>query len=108
MEQSNSVDESKYKADFMISENYIKFSSELLRLSLLVIGGFGTLLLTKIKEKECMDIFSQPIFFIIALICFVICSSASLCHRYYATDTMSWYISALRAENKNDKIKLFC
>jgi hypothetical protein len=99
------IDESKYKADFMISENYIKFSSELLRLSLLAIGGFGTLVLTKIKEEHCTVVL-QDIFFIIALLCFVICSGASLCHRYYASDAMSWYICLLRAQNNNNASKI--
>ncbi|MBK8808289.1 MAG: hypothetical protein IPO21_17350 [Bacteroidales bacterium] len=104
--KESEIDESRYKADFMISENYIKFSSELLRLSLLAIGGFATLILTKIKDESCVNAFPQPIFFVAALISFVVCSAAALCHRYYATDAMSWYISLLRAESKDDKLKI--
>jgi len=100
------IEESKYKSDFMISENYIKFSSELLRLSLLAIGGFGTLILTVIKEECNQNVFQNKFFLITALAGFVICSGAALCHRYFATDAMSWYVSVLRAQNNINPSKL--
>lgn len=107
MQVSNEIDESQYKADFMISENYIKFSGELLRLSLLAIGGFGTLILTMIKEKSySKDLFPCPMLFILALGCFVFCSAACLFHRYYATDAISWYICLLRAKKSGDVPKI--
>jgi hypothetical protein len=31
---------------------------------------------------------------------FVLCAAATLFHRYYASDCMSWYIAWLRAENE--------
>ena len=43
------IEENQYKVDFEISKGYIDFSSELLRLSLLAMGGFGALVLIKIK-----------------------------------------------------------
>ena len=49
MEKFNEIDEAQYKADFTISDNYRSFSSELLRLSLLAIGGFGAIVISKIK-----------------------------------------------------------
>ncbi|MFW0739245.1 hypothetical protein [Flavobacterium sp. T12S277] len=98
------VDEADYQADFIISENYIKFTAELLRLSLLAIAGFGALFVAKIKneglaaELDCSE-------FIVALVFFVICSGACLCHRYFATDVMSWFISLLRAQNNGNAAK---
>src|SRR5690606_22418681 len=89
-------------ADFAISENFIKFSGELLRLSLLAIGGFGALILLKIQDGDKLDVFPDPKFFVLALVCFVISSGASLVRGYCATDAMSWFISVLRAEDKND------
>ena len=102
MERFTEVEESRYQADFAISENFIKFSGELLRLSLLAIGGFGALILLKIQDGDKLDVFPDPKFFVLALVCFVISSGASLAHRYFATDAMSWFISVLRAEDKND------
>lgn len=105
MEKINEIDEAQYKVDLIISDNYIKFSGELLRLSLLAIGGFGTLTILNIKGEDKLHVFANPIFLILSLVCFVICSSAALCHRYYATDTISWYISWLRAEKIKNEIK---
>jgi hypothetical protein len=96
------IEEMNYKPNFIISDNYIKFSGELLRLSLLLVGGFGTITLIKIKGEDNLEIFLHPTLFILALICFVLCIGASLCHRYYETDTMSWYISFLRVRKIND------
>lgn len=105
MDKTKEVDESKFKADFLIMDNYIKFSGELLRLSLLAIGGFGTLILLRIKDQDKIEIFSDPLFPILSLAFFVLASAAALFHRYFATDSMSWYISLLRAENRNDVLK---
>jgi hypothetical protein len=41
MSKLNEIKENQYKVDFEISKGYINFSSELLRLSLLSMGGFG-------------------------------------------------------------------
>lgn len=106
MDKTKEVDESKFKADFLIMDNYIKFSGELLRLSLLAIGGFGTLIMLKIKNEGGVEIFLEPLFPILSLAFFVLAAAGSLFHRYFATDTMSWYISLLRAENKNDSVKM--
>ncbi|WP_264530315.1 hypothetical protein [Flavobacterium sp. N502540] len=99
------VDESDYKADFIISENYIKFTGELLRLSLLAIGGFGTLLVAKMK-REGFGAELDYSGFIIALVCFVFCSGACMCHRFFATDSMSWFISLLRTQKNDDIVKI--
>lgn len=109
MTNLNELDESQFKADFMIFEGYIKFSSELLRLSLLAMGGFGALVLIKLKGEDNgqLQFFKEPSFFMVSMLFFALCSAASLFHRYYASDTMSWYISWLRAEkeHKDEKSK---
>ena len=105
MDSLNEIDESQYKADFMIAEGYIKFSSELLRLSLLAMGGFGALVLIKFKGENKGQLLSEPKYFLLSMIFFGLCAGASLFHRYYASDTMSWYISWLRAVKKNEPAK---
>jgi hypothetical protein len=89
------IDESQYKVDFEILKGYIDFSSVLLRLSLLAMGSFGALILIKSKgeAKDTLPQFlQQPALFIIAMGLFALCSGATLFHRYFASDSMSWYI----------------
>jgi len=104
MNNLNELEESQYKADFMITDGYIKFSSELLRLSLIAMGGFGTLLLIRLKDPNG-QLLEDPKLFLISMVFFALCSAAALFHRFYASDTMSWYVSWLRAdkENKTEK-----
>jgi len=108
MSKLKEIDEAQYKADFMIFEGYIKFSSELLRLSLIAMGGFGSLVLIKFNSQEQNTFLEDPKFFLISMVLFALCSAASLFHRFYASDTMSWYISWLRAEmeNKTEKASI--
>ena len=98
------IDESQYKVDFEISKGYIDFSSELLRLSLLAMGGFGALALVKIKdEAKTVPAFLQdPLLFLISMGLFALCAGATLFHRYFASDSMSWYIAWLRADAIGD------
>ncbi len=108
MDHLKGVDETQFKADFVILEGYIKFSGELLRLSLLALGGFGTLLLIRLKNETGAEFLKHSDFLIVSLIsmiCFAFCSVACLFHRYHASDSMSWYISWLRAEKENKKEK---
>src|ERR1700735_1944155 len=48
----SAIEDNEYKPDFEILDRYLKFSSELLRISLLAIGGFGTIVLVKLKGEE--------------------------------------------------------
>ena len=47
-----------YKPEFEIMDMYMNFSAELLRIPLLAIGGFGAIMLIKLKE-ESIRIFSE-------------------------------------------------
>jgi hypothetical protein len=99
MAKLKEIDESQYKVDFDILNGYINFSSELLRLSLFAMGGFGALVLIKIKGEEKLPGFlHQPIFFLFSMLFFALCAGAALFHRYFASDSMSWYIAWLRAD----------
>lgn len=105
MEKKYEIDESQYKADFMICDGYIKFSSELLRLSLLAMGGFGALVLARLKGDGA-NFLERPGFFLTSMAFFALCAGISLFHRFYASDSMSWYVSLLRAEKNGDQIKV--
>lgn len=92
------IDEKQYKVDFDIANGYINFSSELLRLSLLAITGFGALILIRDKNEPIVsNLLQKPSFLIISMFLFTLCACATLFHRYFASDSMSWYISWLRS-----------
>jgi len=94
------LDENKYKVDFEISNGYINFSAELLRLSLLAMGGFGGLILTKFEgDGTAHGFLANPILFLISMTFFSLCAGATLFHRYFASDCMSWYVAWLRADS---------
>lgn len=88
-----------YSVDFEISKRYIEFSSELLRISLLLLSGFGAIFL-----KGDLKSFPVEIKWAIAgiiLLLMTICSA--LFHRYFATDALSYWIAFLRKNDLNEK-----
>src|SRR5688572_24065663 len=101
------LDEALYKPDFEIRNSYIDFSAELLRLSLIAMGGFGALVLAKIENGQNLikDPLGNPGFLLISMLLFTLCVASALFHRYFASDCMSWYISGLRAEENGDTAK---
>lgn len=97
--------ENDYKLDFEILDRYLNFSSELLRISLLAMGGFGAILLINLKnENENLHLSKFPSLFI-SICFFSVCAGLALFHRFYASDSMSWYISYLRAKADKNEIK---
>ncbi len=80
-------------------DRYINFSSELLRISLLAIGGFGTIILIKLKNESNAIPLNHLIFLYISICCFAVCAGLALFHRFYASDCMSWHISFLRSDS---------
>jgi hypothetical protein len=97
------MQEPDYKPDFEILDRYINFSSELLRLSLLGISGFGALVLFgKDKHAELLT-YDVSVTLFISVIFFTISAALALSHRFYATDSMSYHISYLRKKNPAEK-----
>ena len=94
-----------YKPDFEILDRYISFSSELLRISLLAIGGFGTIVLIKLKKENSGLQLGDLSLIFISICVFTLCAGLSLFHRFYASDSMSWHIARIRARGVNDKEK---
>lgn len=98
------IDDAQYKVDFEISKDYIQFSAELLRLSLLAMGSFGALVLIKIKGEagSTAPFLHDPDLFLLAMVLFAGCAGASLFHRYFAADGLSWYVAWLRTDAEGD------
>lgn len=96
MKNPLSIDESIYKPDFEILDRYIQFSSELLRISLVAMARYGTLIITYIKNIKDLQTIT------ISMLFFALCSATTLFHRFFASDSMSWYISSIRKSQKGD------
>jgi len=99
---SHKIEPDYYHPDFEISKRFIDFSAELLRLSLLILGGLGAVTFSKDGKDILQQITVQPTAFICCLILFFICVGAALAHRYCATDALTWYIDLLRAKAQSD------
>lgn len=97
--------ETDYKPDFEILDRYLTFSSELLRISLLAIGGFGSIVLIKLKDEKDHAPLHHFQFLFISICFFALCAALSLFHRFYASDSMSWYVSYLRAKASGNEEK---
>jgi len=91
------LDENLYKADDTLLEKYIAFSSELLRISLLVLGGYGALITIVLKDPQQAPRLQNAKSLLLSMILFAICSGATLAHRFYATDSLAWQVAFYRA-----------
>jgi hypothetical protein len=106
MNKTYELEEKAYKGDFQICDLYISFSSELLRLSLLALGAYGTLITIFLKSD-------QPELFpvrhswglLVAAILFSLCAGATLVHRFEASDSMACYLAMLRKLENDDPEK---
>ena len=95
---NHDVPETSYKADSEICDRYISFSSELLRLSLIAIGGYGTLVTIFLKgNAPALAAFRSSWGLFISVLLFSACAGSTLIHRFFASDSMAWYLSYLRA-----------
>ncbi len=105
------VGEERYRADFEILDRYQKFSAELLRLSLLAIGGYG-FLMSSVVFSVRMDSAQSALVFLPAFhahagllvsgaVLLGLCALTSLAHRYFSTDCMSHHIRRVRLIQRN-------
>jgi len=97
-----------FKHDLDLSDRYQNFSGEILRLSILGVGGIGFLLvnvfLTKGQQRVPLSR-DEPVFSWLAaasLFCLGVSAAASLAHRYFATDCLSYHLSAMRKKAVGD------
>jgi hypothetical protein len=99
-----SIEENHYKPDLEILDRYVKFSAELLRISLVAISAIGFVIL-KTFEKD-FHVHLSPhdkIWFFITIVLFSVSAGVCLIHRFYASDYMSYHIAALRTDDPAKK-----
>ncbi|KAF2518753.1 hypothetical protein E0W68_08355 [Flavobacterium salilacus subsp. salilacus] len=103
----NEINENQYKPDFELLDKYVNYSSELMRISILLITSMGALTIFKTKCDEVIP-HNSLISFYISFVILAISIGCSLFHRYLATDSMACYISYLRKvdEDKKEKEKV--
>jgi hypothetical protein len=99
--------DSQFKPDFEIADKYISFSSEILRLSLLGITAiatfFGFYLNRNCACPLAVVITSyESLFLIVTIILFTLSAGFALAHRFFATDSLTYLISKLRTNDKNE------
>jgi hypothetical protein len=84
--------------DWKLADGYIAYSGELLRLSLLAIGGIATLCLSLSQKGKSwhtlMWIFSLP------LVGFLLSTGFALAHRFTAMDSMAFHIASIRLRKR--------
>jgi hypothetical protein len=91
------------KPDQDLLDRYIKFSEELLRLSLLAIGAVGFLVTNFVLKAspeqpgtEALALLRVKLALSAALAFFLVACAAALLHRYFATDGFACHVAGLR------------
>ena len=98
------INEKDYKPDFELADRYINFSSEILRLSLLAMTGVGALIIFSLEKGATSKLsLSNMNLFFFSLLFFALAAGASLSHRFFATDSLSYHIAYLRTNSGNEK-----
>lgn len=103
------VPERTMELDLTLLERFQEFSAELLRLSLLGISALGFIVSKvlfpgdeKSSALSALTGAKGPLSF--ALFFFGLCAAAALVHRYYATDSMSWHLQAMRRYQRGNEL----
>ena len=85
-----SISEDYFKLELELLDRYLKFSSELLRLSLLGIAVVG-FILTKFKDVTSNSPDSSKVLIITGISSFALSSIFALTHRYLSTDAFRFF-----------------
>ena len=101
------VPERTIEHDLALLERFQSFSAELLRLALIGISAIGfvvskALFPEEADSKALQLLLSVKLNVAVALLSFVICAAAALSHRYYAADSVSWHLQAMRRYKRNE------
>jgi len=111
------IDTERLSSDFEVLDKYLRFSSELLRLSLLGIAALAFLLkemFTACKPDQInrnVAVISGSRSMRVSIVFFAIAAASALAHRYYSSDSMACQIRYLRlkkaadSDNKIDAIE---
>jgi hypothetical protein len=97
------IEEDSYKVDLAVLDRYQAFSSELVRLALLGITGYGFLIANiAIKtEKDGRYTFVPPfpgnkVLLIFGAVALALSAATALGHRYFSTDALAHFVRRVR------------
>jgi hypothetical protein len=106
-----SIPEDEYKADIQVSDRYQAFSTELLRLSLLGIAGYGFLVSEVVFKAKAeapntsLTLLKQhPYWIVIGLSALGVSAALALGHKYFATDCITHHVRKLRLMKFGDSM----
>ncbi len=91
--------------NLIVLEKYQAFSTEILRLSLLGIAGYGFLVANialKIEDGGLHLLatgFLRPLFLILGVFSLALSSLSALAHRFYSSDCLTHFVRLLRLNN---------
>ncbi len=93
-----------YNADFQLTDRYQAFSTELIRLSLLGIAGYGFLIANVVlKSDENLNILAGQSMALGAGVVFLgLTTALALAHRFFSTGCLAYQISILRTLTRLD------
>jgi hypothetical protein len=96
--------EDTYKADFQLTDRYQAFSTELIRLSLLGIAGYGFLIANVVlKTDQNLNKLASQSWMLGAGVIFLGLSTAlALAYRFFSTGCLAYQISILRTLTRLD------
>ncbi len=99
------IPERTIEHDLALLERFQEFSAELLRVALIGISAIGFVVSRIVlPEKEATQVVLDHTvkwLVIAALISLAVSAAAALVHRYYAADSMSWHLQAMRRYERN-------
>jgi hypothetical protein len=106
------VPEEVYKVDLAVLDRYQSFSSELLRLSLLGIAGYGFLLTNVVFKAQANTGTVTPaapsyvLDYVLPLgvVVFALSAMSALGHRYFSTDCIAHYVRRIRLLIKQEEL----
>ncbi|MFZ5638916.1 MAG: hypothetical protein ACOY82_20280 [Pseudomonadota bacterium] len=102
------IPERTIEYDMVLLERYTDFSAELLRLGLIGISAIGFAVSKALLPSEgghiAVELLDKVRFETgLALIAFGLCVAAALSHRYFAADSMSWHLQAMRRYQRGEE-----
>jgi len=108
-----SVEENCYKADLAVLDRYQAFSSEIVRLALLGIAGYGFLISNVVLRGTSGNptafsdrFFDHPKLLAAGLAFLALSTCTALAHRYFSTDCMTHFIRRLRLVHNRSSLVL--
>lgn len=98
------IPEDQYRADLELLDRYQKYSSEIIRLSLLGIAGLAFFVVQIVSGEHVPQQFKDWIAGILiglSSALFVCAAAAALSHRYHSTDGLFYHFKSLRLANSD-------